>query len=438
MSKSVREIAYDILCKIESDKAYSNLAIDSAVKMYNPDSTDCAFISRVVYGVIERKITLDYIINQYLNQPIKKLKAPVLVALRLGAYQIVFMDKIPDSAAVNETVSIIKNSKFSFSSGLVNAVLRKISINKDKKFDTLSGDELTSVVYSVPEEIVKFLNHHYGNENTEQFLKASLLPKKIYIRANNVKISNEGLIKELEAEGVTVKTTYLKNAFEIDFNGAVYNLSAYKKGYFHVEDLSSQLCVEALESYPGCTAIDVCAAPGGKTFTIAENMNNTGELISCDIYPQRTDLIKNGADRLGLSCVKATVNDASVFNETFPLADRVLCDVPCSGLGIIGKKPEIKYKSLDDTKSLLPIQKEILNVSSKYVKSGGRLVYSTCSVNPNENRKICDAFLSENTDFQSVKALPDVERTVDEGDYLTLFPHKNNCDGFFVAVFVRK
>ena len=438
MSKNPREIAFDILCKIEADKAYSNIAIDSAVKMYNPDSTDCAFISRAVYGVIERKITLDYIINKYLSQPINKLKIPVLTALRIGAYQILFMDKVPDRAAVNETVNLIKKGRYSYAVGLVNAVLRKISDNNSLDFGELDGDELTSVKYSVPEELVKFLNHHYGKENAEEFFKHSLLPKTIFVRVNNTKISTRDLIEFFKNEGVASNKTYLENALEITFNGAVYNLESYKRGYFHVEDLSSQLCVEALDAFEGCTVIDVCAAPGGKTFTIAENMKNNGTVISCDIYSQRTDLIKSGAQRLGLDCVKTAVNDASVFNESFPKADRVLCDVPCSGLGIITKKPEIKYKKLDDTKSLLPIQKEILNTSSKYVKSGGKLVYSTCSVNPNENRKICDAFLKENPDFISVKALPRIERTVEEGDYLTLFPHKNNCDGFFVAVFVRK
>ena len=180
MTKKPREIAFEILCKIEADKAYSNIAIDSAVKMYNPDSTDCAFISRLVYGVIERKITLDYIIKKYLSQPIAKLKTPVLTALRIGAYQILFMDKIPERAAVNETVNLIKKGKFSYASGLVNAVLRKISDNNQLDFSTLSGDELTSVQYSVPEELVKFLTHHYGKENAEEFFKHSLLPKKIF------------------------------------------------------------------------------------------------------------------------------------------------------------------------------------------------------------------------------------------------------------------
>lgn len=438
MVKSARQIAFEILLKIENDKAYSNLAIDSAVKAFCHDSTDCAFISRIVYGVTERKITLDYIISPYLNQPLTKLKTPVLIALRMGVYQLVFSDKIPESAAVNESVKLVKDNKCGFSAGLVNAVLRKVCVNGFVIDDNLPFCEYISVKYSVPCELVKFFVYHYGESDTEEFFKASLEPKKLYARVNNTKINSEELIAELSKQGVSAENTCYDNCVEIKTNGAVYQLDSYKKGYFHIEDISSQLCVEALNVYEGCTAIDVCSAPGGKSFTIAENMNNIGELYSCDIYDSRVELIKEGAQRLGLSCIKACVNDASVYNSNFPLADRVLCDVPCSGLGIIGKKPEIKYKKLDDIKPLIPIQKEILQASSKYVKSGGRLVYSTCSVNPNENRKVCDWFLENNPDFHSVKALPYVERTVDEGDYLTLMIHKNNCDGFFIAVFERK
>lgn len=438
MSKSARQIAYEILLKIEVNEAYSNLAIDSAVKMYNPDSTDCAFISRLVYGVTERRITLDYVISKYLSKPLKKTKPEVLTALRVGAYQLLFMDKIPQSAAVNESVKLVKNNKCEFAAGLVNAVLRKVSNNDLVIDDSLSEAGIISVKYSVPEEIVKFITYHYGKDNAEAFFEAVLKPKAIFVRVNTEKTTTEELKKLFKEENVNVFDTYLPNAIKIEISGAVYDLESFKKGLFHVEDLSSQLCVDALELFEGATAIDVCAAPGGKSFTAAQYMKNKGVLYSCDIYSQRTDLIKDGAERLGLTNIRPFVNDATVFNKELPQMDRVLCDVPCSGLGIIGKKPEIKYKKLDDTKSLLPIQKQILETSSRYVKSGGRLVYSTCSVNPNENRKICDAFLKEHPEFRSVKALPDIERTVDEGDYLTLFPHKNDCDGFFIAVFVRE
>lgn len=438
MSKSARQIAYEILLKIEVDKAFSNLAIDSAVKMYNPDSTDCAFISRLVYGVIERKITLDYVVSRHLSNPAKKMKPEVLTVLRMGTYQILFMDKVHSGAAVNESVKLVKANKCEFAAGLVNAVLRKISQNDLEADGNLTETQKFSVDYSVPEELVKFMIHHYGKENAESFFKASLQPKEITVRVNTLKTTAEKLKILLQGEGVSVFDTYLPDALRIESDRAVYNLECFKNGLFHVEDLSSQLCVEALELFDGASAVDVCAAPGGKSFTAAEYMNNNGVLYSCDVYEQRTELIKQGAQRLGIENIVPLVNDATVFNGNLPEADRVLCDVPCSGLGIIGKKPEIKYKRLDDTKSLLPIQMQILKTSSKYVKHGGRLVYSTCSVNPNENRRICDRFLEENPEFGSVKVLPRIERTVDEGDYLTLFPHKNNCDGFFIAAFVRK
>ena len=438
MSKSARQIAFEILLKIEKDKAYSNLAIDSAVKAFSPDSTDCAFISRLVYGVTERKITLDYIISGCLSQSINKLKKEVLVVLRLGVYQLVFSDKIPPSAAVNESVKLVKNNKCGFASGLVNAVLRKVSKDGFNVPSDMDFVERVSVMYSAPVELVKFLSYHYGENNAEDFLAAALLPKKVIVRVNTVKTNAQELKELLEKEGVGVIDTDTPNAFQVELNKAVYETECYKKGLFHVEDISSQLCIEALAPFENCTLIDVCSAPGGKTFTAAEYMNNKGVVYSCDIYESRTELIKEGADRLGLSCIKPFVNDATEFNEAFPQADRVLCDVPCSGMGIISKKPEIKYKKLDDIKELLPIQKKILETSSRYVKKGGRLVYSTCSVNPNENRKICDAFLKDHPEFSSVKVLPHIQRMADEGDYLTLTMHKNNCDGFFIAVFDRK
>ena len=438
MTKSARQVAFEVLFKIEKDKAYSNLALDSAVKNFCTSSTDSAFVTYLVYGVIERQITLDYVLSRYLNQPISKLKKDVLTILRLGTYQLLFSDKIPQSAAVNESVKLTKDNKCQYASGMVNAVLRKISA-RDLDFHHIENIALrTSVEFSVNEEIVKFLFHHYGEKASVEFLKASLQEKKIFIKVNTTRVTTDKLIDMLEKEGVKSEKTVQPDALQIFVNDAVYNTQCYKKGLFHVEDLSSQLCVEALDVFENCNAIDICAAPGGKSFSIAEKMSNKGTLYSCDIYEQRVDLIMQGASRLGLSCVKPFVNDATVHNPSLPLFDRVLCDVPCSGLGIIGKKPEIKYKKLDDIKELYPIQKKILETSSAYVKKGGRLVYSTCSVNPNENRKICDDFLKNHPEFISLKALPNVERTVDEGDYLTLMMHTNNCDGFFIAVFERK
>ncbi len=438
MSITARQAAFLILLKIEKDKAYSNIAIDSAVKAYSLDSTDCAFISRLVYGVTERKITLDYAVSQFLKQSIKKLKPEVLVILRLGTYQILFMDKIPSSAAVNESVSLAKKNKCEFASGMINAVLRKIATSENTIFDSLCGEERLSVLYSAPLELVKFLKYHYNEDNAEEILKAALMPKEITIRVNTLKISEEALIEELKKEDVRATKATFENALVIETRGAVYELQAYKKGLFHVEDISSQLCVSELNLKEDYKFIDVCSAPGGKSFTAAQYMHNKGELISCDIHPHRVELIKDGAKRLGITNIKPTVNDALVFNKAFENADCVLCDVPCSGMGIIGKKPEIKYKSLDDTKELIPIQKQILLTASQYVKKGGTLIYSTCSINPNENRKVCDWFLTENNNFKSVKVAPNIERCIDEGDYLTLTPHINKCDGFFIAKFIKK
>ena len=438
MSITARQAAFLILLKIEKDKAYSNIALDSAVRAYSLDSTDCAFISRLVYGVTERKITLDYIFSKFLKQPIKKLKPEVLVILRLGTYQLLYMDKIPVSAAVNESVLLAKNNKCEFASGMVNAVLRKVSENGTTLLDSLSGDERLSVLYSAPIELVKFLKYHYNEENAENILKSALIPKEITIRVNTLKINEDELIEVLKKENITAKRTFLKNALILNSKGAVYDSDAYKNGLFYVEDISSQICVSELGLRENDRFIDICSAPGGKSFTASQYMNDKGEIYSCDIHEHRVELIRSGAERLGIKSIRPTVNDATVFNGEFGNADCVLCDVPCSGLGIIGKKPEIKYKSLDDTKELIPIQKQILSVASRYVKSGGTLVYSTCSINPNENRKVCDWFLKENENFKSVKVSPETERCIDEGDYLTLTPHINNCDGFFIAKFIKK
>lgn len=438
MSVTARQTAFSILLKIEKDKAYSNIALDSAVKGCSLDSTDCAFISRLVYGVTERKITLDYIISQFLNQPLKKLKTEVLVILRIGTYEILFMDKIPVSASVNESVLLTKNNKCQFATGLVNAVLRKVSVEKENVFNSLSGEEKLSILYSAPIDLVRFLKHHYNEQNAEEILKSALNKKEITIRVNTLKTTENELIEVLKKENISTEITSLKNALIINTKGAVYELDAYKKGLFYVEDISSQICVKELGLKENYKLIDVCSAPGGKSFTASQYMNNTGEIYSCDIHAHRVELIKTGAERLGIKNIIPTVNDATVFNEKFKNADCVLCDVPCSGLGIIGKKPEIKYKLLDDIKELIPIQKEILSIASKYVKSGGTLIYSTCSINPNENRKVCDWFLKENEDFYSVKVSPEIERCIDEGDYLTLLPHINNCDGFFIAKFIKK
>ena len=430
--KSARQTAFEILNKIQRDNAYSNLALDTALEKAEIENKDKRFVSALVYGVTERRITLDYNLSLYLSQPLKKLKPQVLTALRLGAYQILFMDKIPDSAAVNESVKLVKKNGAAFASGLVNAVLHKISNNG------LTDDGSMNVKYSAPEWLCKMWSESYGTENAEKILEASFGPVDVSLRVNTTKTTAEKLCSILSDEGFECEINgIVDGALTVKNGGAVHKTNAYSDGLFHVQDIASQLCCKALGANENETVIDICAAPGGKSFTIAEAMNNSGNVISCDIYKHRLKLIEDGAKRLGLSKIKAVENDGSAFNSELPLADKILCDVPCSGLGVIRKKPEIRFKKSDEVDKLSDLQYSILCVSSRYLNVGGKLVYSTCSLNPEENEKIINKFLSEHDDFKSVRVLPEMKRYDGDTDYLTLMPHIHGCDGFFISCVER-
>mgnify|MGYP003298151041 FL=1 len=419
-----RFLAYKILLKIERDKAYSNIAVDAVLK--NNDVVSAPFVCQLVYGVIERKITLDYILSQFLTQPLKKLNPQVLTILRMGVYQIKFLDKVPDSAAVNESVKLVKKIKCAFASGLVNSVLRKISTNEIKYPETDNIIFDLSIKYSCPKELVKHYVDDYGIENTEEFLKDSIGNAPIVLRVNTLKTTADALIKLLSSENITAtKCDDIENALVLTDGGAVFKTKAYRDGLFHVQDKASQICVFKLDPKPNEVVFDMCASPGGKSFTIAEKMKNIGELYSFDLYEHRVKLISDGAQRLGINIINANVGDASQFNDALPKADKILCDVPCSGLGVIRRKPEIRYKDLDFVDNLCELQYNILSCSAKYLKQNGVLVYSTCSLNKKENEDVCDKFLAENNDFQKVE------------DYITLWPHKNATDGFFIAKFKK-
>lgn len=429
-----REIAFEALNKIEKEGAYSNIALDFLLSKTDLDARDRSFVSNLFYGVIERKITLDYQLKQFLSQPLKKLKSEVLTILRMGTYQILFMDKIPSSAAVNECVKISKKRGFSYASGLINAVLRKIDKNGLILPEIKNSAEFLSVKYSCPLWLVNKWTKEYGSENTMEILSASIGANNNYIKVNTIKTDENALIGLLKDEDVECFRTEIDGCLKVILKGkAVENLDSFKKGLFHVQDAACQLCVRALNAKEGDTVFDLCAAPGGKTYSIAENIGNTGKVVSFDIHSHRVQLIRDGAERLGLSCVDAREGDATVFNPELGEADTVLCDVPCSGFGIIGKKPEIKYKNPDEVKQLPELQQKILTTGSKYVKTGGRLVYSTCTLSKSENQKVCDRFLSANENFVAVRPLPDYS----EEYFLTLMPHINHTDGFFIACFER-
>lgn len=438
--KSARQTAFEILLKIQKDGAYSNLAVDSLLSgNAELDSRDSAFVSALVYGTTERRISVDYNLSLYLTQPLKKLKPELLAVLRMGAYQILFMDKVPESAAVNESVKLAKENKSAFAAALVNAVLRKVAQNG---FVLPEGDETSTerleVLYSIPKWILKLWIDSYGYENAVGIAAKVLEPSKTVLRVNTVNSTVDDLVSVLGNEGVTASTSdIVENSLVLEKQGSVEKLVAYKEGLFHVQDFASQLCVKALDPKPGETVFDLCSAPGGKAFTAAERMNGEGIVNAFDIYQSRVELIRNGAKRLCLPNVKPFLSDAAVFNENYGKADKVLCDVPCSGLGIIGRKPEIRFKTEEEISSLPELQFSILCNARRYLKDDGRLIYSTCTLNPAENEEVCSRFLNECREFTSVPVLPETEG-YRQGDFLTLMPHINGTDGFFIAAFQKR
>lgn len=425
---TAREIAFDVLMKMHRG-AYSNISLDAALnEAQGMDSREYALASNLVYGVTERRLTLDYLLSACLDKPIKKLRPEVLTVLRLGAYQLLFTDKIPDSAAVNESVQLAKGCGCQYAASLVNAVLRKVAA-RGLVFPEDDGKAgYLSVRYSCETWIAGSLLKQYGSDTARAILEASLSVPPVTLRVNTLKTTADGLIAALKAEGVEAERSYIAaDAVNITKSGVTVNkLKSFEQGLFHVQDAACQLCCAALDVKPGQTVLDLCAAPGGKSFTIAQLMENRGIVKAFDIYPHKTKLIDFGIRRLGTDCVVSCINDAAVYRDSLCGAHRVLCDVPCSGLGIIARKPEIKYKAYEQIKGLSDIQYSILSNGARYVKPGGRLVYSTCTLLEQENEKICDRFLSEHPEYEKA------------GEYVKLLPGVNGCDGFFYAALDRR
>ena len=432
---NTRAITLKLLKKIHTDKSYSNILLDKTLSEIECSPQEKKFISALFYGVIERMITLDAVINKFSKVKTNKLDVDVLIILRMGIYQLLYMDSVPDSAAVNESVKLAKKCKNPSLSGFVNGVLRSF-IRSDKELPVGKTEtEKLSVLYSCPEWLVDKWISEYGKEITNSMLESSIGKAPVTIRLNTLKAKASEIITLLESDGFKLEETFLENCYRISGGVAVENSKAYKLGLFYVQDISSQLCSLSLDACEGETVIDVCAAPGGKTFTTAIKTNNKGSVYSLDLHENRVKLIKDGAERLGLTNVITMANNAKVFNDNLPMADRVLCDVPCSGLGVIRRKPEIKYKNPEDFERLSEIQYEILVTSSKYLKSGGILVYSTCTLSKAENEDIINRFLKEHSDFTGVA----VNSNYDElSDYCaTIIPEYFNSDGFFIAKFKR-
>ena len=439
---NTRNLAFKVLISVEQNGAYSAIALNNSIKENKLSPLDASFMSSLVYGVLERKLLLDHIIKQYSKIPLKKIELKTKIILRLGILQLLFMDKIPESAAVNESVKLAKKNKLQKSAGFINGILRNITRaeikytlpdkNKDKA-------NYLSINYSCPRDIVELWIKSYGDSITETVLKSLSGRPELTARVNTLKTTPEKLIEELKSEGVEAERSELEaNALMLKNTGSVEKLKAFKDGKLYIQDLSSQLCVKALDPQPRDIMLDVCSAPGGKSLTSAQYMNNRGKIYAFDIYEHKLKLINKSAERLGITCIITDVRNASEDKRELPLADRVLCDVPCSGLGIMNRKPEIRYKENILDSSLPKLQYTILCNSSKFVAVGGTLIYSTCTLNPAENNENAERFLEEHPDFQPVKIDLDVKRAVDEPEnMLTLFPEINPSDGFFIAAFRR-
>lgn len=433
-----RKFVVKLLTSIDDNNSYSNILLDEALKRSSLTPQDKKFATALFYGVLERRYTLDVIIKSLSQNPKNLINHTVRNILRTGLYQLKYMDSVPDSAAVDEAVKLAKKNRNPAIPGFVNAMLRAF-IRNDKKLPQGNNDiENLAIEYSCPVWLVEKWDSEYGRQMTINMLSSSLGRAPTVVKVNTLTDDFNDTLDVLLADGATFeRNSMVKNSLNVCFAGGAEETDAYKEGRFHVQDLSSQLCCAALDPQEGNTVLDLCSAPGGKTFTIAELMNNKGKVMAFDLHANRVRLIKSGAERLGLDIVEASVNNAKEFNNDLPMADRVLCDVPCSGLGVIRRKPEIKYKDPAEFERLPDIQYKILDTSSAYVKVGGTLVYSTCTLSRAENDNVADKFLEEHSEFEPAP-LGSVFSVNSDKCRISITPAEYNSDGFFIAKFVRR
>ena len=416
---NARKIALNALLEVRQS-AYSNITLNKFLNEADLSSADKSLATALFYGVLDRTITLDFVLSKHIKSPLKKVSPIALEILRIALYQIMYMDKIPDSAAVNEAVKIIKNSKQKHLSGFVNGVLRNI-LRAEIVLPSGNNVKDLSVRYSCPQWIINSFITDYGTDNAIKLLESSLQAPPVTLRVNTLKTDINALSDTLLQENISTKLLKFENALEVIGGIDVTKSKAYRDGLFHVQDIASQTVVSILSPNKNERVLDVCAAPGGKTFTMAQYMENSGEIVACDLYRQRVDLIKKGAERLGITNIKAIQNDATVKNNELGNFDVILCDVLCSGLGVIRRKPEIKYKDINEYQDITDIQLHILENSTSYLKENGRILYSTCTLRKCENEDIIQRFLDK---------YPQYELKYQH----TFMPHIDGSDGFYCAL----
>lgn len=420
---SVREIAWSVLNKCEVAGQYSNIALDSAIRRADLTSADRGLLTELVYGVIERRLTLDACIDALAARA--DITLDVRTLLRMGIYQMLYLDRVPDHAAVNEAVSMAPRR----AKGFVNAVLRSFA-RSGREIPLPSRDaepvRYLSVQYSVGEALCERLIANLGFVRTESVLQGFERQNTLTVRVNTLRVTRETLLEKWRAVGIAVEPTRSSpNGIRVLDKIPVSKLDGFQEGLFFVQDEASQLCVEALGARPHMRVLDACACPGSKSFGIAMDMRDCGEVIACDLHQNKLSLVESGVRRLGVSIVRTHARDARDENAAWKgYFDRVLCDVPCSGFGVLAKKPELRYKEPSASERLPEIQRAILANACKYVKADGRLVYSTCTLLPEENERNVQCFLAEHEEFSLL-------------EQRTLYPDTDGTDGFFYAVLQR-
>ena len=416
---------------------YSNLVLDAELKKCNPPLSrrDAAFAASIFYTTLERQRLLDCCLDRFTRKPVAKLDAPIRAILRAGLAQAKFLD-VPLPAAVNESVKLAKAFGKTSAAGMVNAVLRRAAAFDEATLTFAEPVERLAVQYSLSDAVAALLYRDYGEE---AFAIAEAFYRRgdTFIRVNTLKTGDEALADTLRAEGCEVRPGPWEHCLSVRFPASPAATKAFARGLFHVQGLASQFAAGCVDALPGQRVLDLCAAPGGKSLTLAEAMQNEGSLVSADAVKSRLPLIEQAFARCGVICGSVRAGDASRFDKTLGTFDRVLCDVPCSGIGVIGKKPDIRFKTLENLSSLVTLQQKILQNAARYLAQNGRLVYSTCTINVNENEDQVRAFCENHPEFHVVAPQTVPEGAV-AGKWGTLFlPHKTASDGFFTAILER-
>ena len=453
MIDKTRELALKILYKIDKEKAYSNIVLNEMINQNKKELTnkDIGLISEIVYGTTTWKLTLDEIIKKYSKIKLKKISPWILNILRMGIYQIVFLDKIPKSAAVNESVNLAKRYGHKASSSFVNAILRKVTVKDYEEFFQLKEDiQRISITNSMPRWIIEELTKQLGDmKKVEEIAINSNLRPHLSIRINNLKTAEnknieQELIKKLEEKNIEVKQGLLEDFLILKNAKNIENMEEFRQGLFTIQDETAGLIPIILNPNKTDVILDACSSPGGKTTYLAEMMENQGIIEAWDIHEHRTKLVENTARRLGITNIETKVNDATIYDEKYKEKfDKILLDVPCLGLGVLKRKPDIKWqKSKEDVEEITKTQKQILENCSRYLKKGGELVYSTCSILKEENENIINNFLKVHENFYTEKINIEENKKIKNKEFFKKYITNDNClqvyqnketDGFFIC-----